>query len=128
MKFKDILIIIFLSGLLLYAACHRAGWVGKDNIEVNVENEENQSHLSTDTVKFENWIFYSHPEKGLTVSTKSGEVIHHFPEFRAGEIELISEPDPTGASLGKVYVRGECSELSPCFRICHEGKLEIATI
>ncbi len=128
MKFKDILIIIFLSGLLLYAVCHRAGWVGNDKVLMDAEGEENQIRLTADTVKFENWIFYSHPVTGLTVSTKSGEVIHHLPEFRVGEIELVSEPDTTGTTLGKVYVRGECSELSPSFRICHEGNLEMATI
>lgn len=128
MKFKDVLIVIFLSGLLLYAACHRAGWVGKERL--TVDNQRNFDRLAEvcDTVQYENWIFYVHPEAGLTVSTKSGEVLHHLPEYRSGEIELIATPDTSGTFHGLVYIRSECGISSPCFRICPEGKLEIASI
>jgi hypothetical protein len=128
MKFKDILIIIFLAGLLIYAACHRAGFVGKANADTAISENYSYEANGIDSVKFENWIFSSHPESGLTVTTTSGDVIHHLPDFSSGHIEIVTEPDSSGYSLGLVYVRSDCGMENPCFRISTEGELEKTSI
>lgn len=128
MKFKDILIIIFLTGLLSYAACHRAGFVGSGNSSEEYFDAHNYKANGIDSVKFESWIFSTHPENGLTVSTISGDIIHRLPEFRSEHLEIVSVPDSSGSSLGLVYVLSDCGIENPCFRISNDGKLEETSI
>lgn len=128
MKFKDIIIIIFLTGLLGYAACHRAGFVGSGNTIEEYSDTHNSIGSGIDSVTFENWIFSTHPENGLTVTTISGDIIHHLPGFRSEHFEIVSEPDYSGSSLGLVYVRSDCGTENPCFRISNDGKLEETSI
>ena len=118
------MIIIFLGGLLLYAACHRAGIIGSEKDKGSVtENFPPEGYLPV-SVHFDQWIFSAHPDNGLTVSTGTGEVIHHIPDFRARHIEIISEPDTTGKSLGWLFVNGDPGIERPCFRMMKDGLLE----
>jgi len=128
MKFKDIVIIIFLSGLLFYAFCHRAGWFGLTSKVESIGGNADDQASFIDSVRFENWIFSSHPDIGLTVTTATGDIIHHIPEIRSGHIEIVTEPDPTGAVHGLVFVRSDCGVINPCFRISPDGELEMASI
>ena len=124
MKFKDILIAIFLMGLLTYAACHRAGWVGDRHMTKDTSLTDNQGNTSSDSIKFKNWIFFSHPETGLTISNPSGDILHHLPHFRSSIIEILEKPDTTGNSLGLVYILSEQGVENPSFRILPDGMLE----
>jgi len=124
MKFKDILITIFLMGLLAYAACHRAGWVGVRNLMQEVSLPGKHENSSSDSIQFKNWIFFAHPEMGLTISNQSGEILHHLPQFRSSSLELLAKPDTTGNSLGIVYILSEPGVENPSFRILPDGLLE----
>jgi hypothetical protein len=124
MKFKDILITIFLMGLLVYAACHRAGWVGDRNRLNEVSLTHNLENTTSDSIKFKSWIFYSHPETGLTISNQSGDILHHLPQFRSSTMEILAKPDTTGNSLGLVYILSEPGVEIPRFRILPDGLLE----
>jgi hypothetical protein len=124
MKFKDILITIFLMGLLAYAACHRAGWVGDGNPASEVSETHDLEYISSDSIKFKSWIFFSHPETGLTISNQTGDILHHLPHFRSSSLEILAKPDTTGNSLGLVYILSEQGFENPCFRILPDGLLE----
>jgi hypothetical protein len=124
MKFKDILIILFLAGLLMYAACHRAGFVGSAKINENIADAMLQETALPVSIQFDNWIFSAHPENGLKVSTGSGDTIHHIPHFRSINIEVIAEPDTTGQTLGLLIVNGDMENEPPRFRMLKNGQLE----
>lgn len=111
MKFKDIIIIIFLAGLLLYAACHRAGLVGSRKTAVILNYEANK----IDSVKFENRIFSAQPESVLTITPISGDMENHLPGFKSSRSEIVSDPDSSGCSIGQVYVRSDCGTENTMF-------------
>lgn len=127
MKSKDILIILFLAGLLLYAACHRAGIVGQGSVKKSTTGVILPEERLPVSIQFEQWVFSAHPENGLTVSTGSGDTIHHIPLFRSHQIEVISKPDTTGQSLGFLIVSGDQEDDRPCFRMMKDGLLEKAS-
>ena len=128
MKFKDILMMTFLTGLLVYAFCLRAGFFGNWPESVNVSVTEPEITHSVDSLIFEDWIFASDPDSGLTILTLTGETLHRMPEFRSGLAEIVSEPDTSGNTRGLVVVKSESGMAIPCFRILTDGALEYTSI
>lgn len=128
MKFKDVLIMAFLAGLLIYAFCYRAGIVGSHPQVLVEASVTAQSLQKIDTLKHDQWIFTAHPDLGLTVSTLSGDTIHQLPEFRSGLAGIDARPDTTGISLGLLVIRSDCGFANPCFRIMSNGTLESVNI
>jgi hypothetical protein len=127
MKFKDVLILAFLAGLLIYAICHRAGFVGNHPAKPD-EVSSRKDHERVDTLMYDKWIFAVHPDQGLRVFSLCGDTIHHLPGFTSGLAGIDTQPDPTGLSDGLVVVQSDCGEASPSFRIMRNGTLENVTI
>lgn len=125
MKFKDILIGTFLAGLLIYSFSYRAGLVGNYHAITDGTSAAAESLYPADTLTHGQWIFTAHPDKGLKISTLSGEIVYRNPEFRSGLAGIDAQPDTTGVSLGMLVVRSDCGLSSTRFRILSDGTLEI---
>ena len=124
MKFKDVFISVFLAGLLGYAICYRAGLVGNFGSGLSGTISDSRSG----SVRYENWIFSPDPQKGLTVRTHSGKIIHQIPEIRAERIRIETASDTAKGSLGLLHLRSDCGKLTSCFRILPGNTLELITI
>jgi len=126
MKFKDVFISVFLAGLLSYAICHRAGLVG--NNDHALSGTPASSDIRGGAVRYENWIFSPDPQKGLTVRTHAGRIIHRIPEIRAERISIETASDTTKGSLGLLHLRSDSGILTSCFRILPGDMLELVSI
>lgn len=126
MKFKDVFISVFLAGLLGYAICHRSGLVGNYNPGLYATPASSDTHSGA--VRYENWIFSPDPQKGLTIRTYSGTVIHRIPEIRAERISIEMASDTVKGSLGLLHLKNDCGKLTSCFRILPGDMLELVSI
>ena len=122
MKVKDWVISLFLSGLLGYALCFRAGLFGSSGTQSSLDQEVNVA--VTDTVRFRNWVFSAHKQQGLTILSDSGSVLYRFPEVRVTGLKIDAVPDTAGNTPGFIRLRSTCGLLSSIFRISPDGRLE----
>jgi hypothetical protein len=120
MKFGNLVVTIFLAGLLGYAFCHRAGWVGNQGNEYPFG--QTSPFVSGDTVRFGNMQFMQHPSEGLVV-TVGGEIMQRYPEINSESFEMIAEPDTTGSCLGRLRVVNDCDSVCWSFLIREGGQL-----
>jgi len=127
MKFKDIVISIFLAGLLTYAACHRANLVGNDKAENCAAVAFGGACLDgvswMNTVHFNNLVFSVHPEAGLTVNSSTGEKRFSAP-VKADSIHIVSDWVVNGDTLNLLYCKNTKENSFPCFKILEDGRLE----
>lgn len=121
MKFGNLVITIFLAGLLGYAFCHRAGWVGNEGN--SHPYRQTSVFVSGDTVSFGNMQFMQDPREGLIVKV-GGEILQRYPEINSESYEMIAEPDTTGNCLGMVHVVNDCDSVCLRFLVREGGKLE----
>ncbi len=123
MKFKDVVILIFLTGILAYAVCCRSNLI-KPSLLSQVENTANQPEVWDDTISLNNFSITADPASGIAVRNPQGDLISFVSTLKPEALRLYEDKVINGDTLDLLYCKITNSDSIPCYRIMEDGRLE----
>jgi hypothetical protein len=123
MKYKDIVVLMFLSAVLIYAVCSRYNLVGNGFAEIHCNDE---ASLTTwgESVFHRDIEVKADTVHGLTVTGAGGETLAEWPDIKSGAIILHKNLDWDGDTVDVLYSRLSDTDSLPCFLIREDGSIE----
>lgn len=127
LKYKDFVVIIFLSGVLVYAACRRNNILPLKKME-SPATESVLAGQWQDTIEHRNFRIIAHPEQGLMVYHHDGRLLAGLPGVRAGALRLDAGYIMGNDTIDLLWCRSNDTADLPCFRILDDGSLAVVEI
>lgn len=123
MKYKDVVVLVFLSAVLVYAVCSRYNLTGKGF-------SENHCNTKACLTTWSESVFHRDIEikadtvNGLTVRRTGGETIAEWPHIKSGSIILHRNLNWDGDTVDILFSRFSDTDSIPCFLIREDGSIE----
>lgn len=127
LKYKDFVVIIFLSGVLVYAACRRNNILPVKKIDSQATESVTASYWQ-DTIEHRDFRIIAHPEQGLMVYHHDGRLLAGLPGVRAGALRLDAGTIIGNDTIDLLWCRSNDTADLPCFRILDDGSLAVVEI
>jgi hypothetical protein len=123
MKYKDVVVLIFLSGVLIYAVCSRYNLVGKGFAEIHCNTEASHTTWSA-SIFHREFEVKADTVHGLTVSRAGGETVAEWPHIKSRSIILYKNLNWDGDTVDVLFSRLSDTDSIPCFLIREDGSIE----
>ncbi len=127
LKYKDFVIIIFLSGVLVYAACRRNNLLPMKKMESQATESITAGHWQ-DTIEHRDFRIIAHPSEGLMVYHRDGRLLAGLPGIKPGALHLEAGYIMGNDTIDLLWCRSTDSANLPCFRILDDGSLAVVEI
>lgn len=123
MKFKDKVVILFLSGVLIYAVCCRSNIIRNKLMVVPEKKETSMKFNWQDTIHFRNFEITADTVDGITIRKKDGEILSSLTSLKSEAIDLHQNQVLNGDTLQLLYCNLTNADTITCFCIMDDGSL-----
>ena len=127
LKYKDIVIMVFLGGVLIYAACRRTSLLPLREGHPQ-ESAATGGFYWQDTIRHDQLHIIAHPQEGIKVCRLNGEELPGHPDLKPEALHLETGFVSGGDTLDLIYCLTAEKGKYPCFRITADGTLAVVEI